>query len=338
MLGLNFTCADIGRKENLLPHLKGMLEIKYVRLCQRWMIRVFNYANTYWKHLHLAFSIDLALIVWHNELLASKSPAHLIFYLRCPQILNITGPRLSQSKSLICSDLIASESSGKGISRSGKWLFYASLPLLKMLIHFNENSVIPQRKQMGNCAGVGLCERVYICVCLYSYIQACLTGLPLCEHMCMDVLDVLDLGDHFILQFSTICKYLFPYLSFCVRVCLCVWTLLGDLGVWSTQSMNKWRALAVGTEVFAKSEDPSSLWTHPAVPLSLSLSAETKTLANQATFTRSASARSSRDGQVRGEENDGEIGEVRRRGECICVERGASLLRDESIKSASPFN
>lgn len=165
-------------------------------------MRVFNYANIYWKHLHLAFSMDLSLIVWHNELLASKSPAHLIFYLRCPQILNITGPRLSQSKSLICSDLIASESSVKGISCSGKWLFYASLPLLKMLIHFNENSVIPQRKQMGNCAGVWLCERVYIWVCLYSYIQACLISLPLCEHMC---LDVLDSGDHF---YSLILNYL----------------------------------------------------------------------------------------------------------------------------------
>lgn len=38
-------------------------------------------------------------------------PAHLIFYLRCPQFLNPTGPCLSHSKSLTCIDLIACESS-----------------------------------------------------------------------------------------------------------------------------------------------------------------------------------------------------------------------------------
>lgn len=95
-------------------------------------------------------------------------------------------------------------------------------------------------------------------------------------------------------------------------------TLLGDFGVWSTLSMNKWRALAVGTEAFAKSEDPSSLWTHPAVPLSLSLSAETKTLADQATLTQNTSARAPRDDHGveggRGGGNDGEMGKVERRG------------------------
>lgn len=272
----------------------------------------------YWKHLHLAFSMDLSLIVWHNELLASKSPAHLIFYLRCPQILNITGPCLSQSKSLICSDLIASESSEKGISCSGKWLFYASLPLLKMLILFNENSVIPQRKQMGNCAGVWLCERAYICVCvcipIYKHVWLACRSASTCVWMCW--IRVTILLSHPQLFVST-CFLIFSS----VYVFVCVWTLLGDFGVWSTQSMNKWRALAVGTEVCAKSKDPSSLWTHPAVPLSLSLSAETKTLANQATFTRSTSARSSRDGRVRGEENDGEIGEVERGGVHLCGKR-----------------
>lgn len=140
------------------------------------MTRGFNYTDTYWQHLHL----NLSLIVLHNELLAFKSPTRLIFYLRWPQIHNITCPCLSQSKILICSDLIASESSEQGISRSGKWLFYASLPLLKMLIHFNENSVIPQRKQMGNCAGVWLCVCVCVRVCASIWTRL-LTGLPLSQ-------------------------------------------------------------------------------------------------------------------------------------------------------------
>lgn len=180
-----------------------------------------------------------------------------------------------------------------------------------MLIHFNENSVIPQRKQMGNRAGVWVCEHAYICVFMPTCKHFCLNGLPLPKHMCMDVL---DLGDCFILPSPTICKYSFLYLlCMCMFVCVC--TLLGDFGVWSTQSMNKWRALAVGTEVFANSEDPSSLWTHPAVPLSLSLSAETKTLADQATLTRNTSATAPRDGHwVEGGERDGEIGKVEKRG------------------------
>lgn len=48
------------------------------------------------------------------------STACLMFYLKSLQILHVTGPRPSQSKSQNCSDLIASESSEEGICRSGK--------------------------------------------------------------------------------------------------------------------------------------------------------------------------------------------------------------------------
>lgn len=76
-------------------------------------------------------------------------------------------------------------------------------------------------------ATVQVCDRVYVCA--YAYIlRRLLTGLPLCKHMCMDVL---DLSDYFILLSSTICRYSFPYLFFCASVCLCVCTLLGDFGV-----------------------------------------------------------------------------------------------------------
>lgn len=99
-----------------------------------------------------------------SDLMSSQSPERLMFYLSCPQILKITDPSLSQSNSLTCADLIAFESSEQGISRPGKSLFYASLQLLKMHIRFNENSVIPQRKQMGNCAGVRVCISVHACI------------------------------------------------------------------------------------------------------------------------------------------------------------------------------
>lgn len=48
------------------------------------------------------------------------STAGPMFYLKCLQILHVTGPSPTQSKSQNCSDLIASKSSEEGISRSGK--------------------------------------------------------------------------------------------------------------------------------------------------------------------------------------------------------------------------
>lgn len=165
-------------------------------------------------------------------------------------------------------------------------------------------------------ATVQVYERARVCVCMPIQTRL-LAGLPLWKHMCMDVLDLVDC---FILPSPAIRKYLFLYLFFFACVCLCLCTLLGDFGVWSTQRMNKWRALAVGTEVFAKSEDPSSLWTHPAVPLSLSLSAETKTLAGQATLTRNTSARAPRDGhRVEGRQMMGAIENIERRGSAFVL-------------------
>lgn len=96
-----------------------------------------------------------------------------------------------------------------------------------MLIHFNENSVIPQRKQMGNCAGVWVCEHAYMCVFMPTYEHFRLTGLPLLKHMCMDVL---DLGGYFILPSSTICKYSFLYLL-CMCMFVCVYTIKGFWGL-----------------------------------------------------------------------------------------------------------
>lgn len=111
-----------------------------------------------------------------------------------------------------------------------------------------------------------------------------------------------------------------------------VYALWEDFGVGGTQSMNKWRALAVETEVFAKSEDPFSLWTHPAVPLSLSLSAETKTLADQATLSHNTSAKAPRDGH--GVETRGmmEMGEREKGGIAfalreVCLSWEMNLLR-----------
>lgn len=142
---------------------------------------------------------------------------------------------------------------------------------------------------MGICAGVWVCGHVYIFVCIPIQTHL-LTALSLYKYVCGCV----SFGWLF---YSPILNYLQLLISsMYLYVCVCVCILFGDLGVWSTQSMNKWRALAVGTEVFAKSEDPSSLWTHPAVPLSLSLSAETKTLADQATLIHITSARAPRDG------------------------------------------
>lgn len=173
---------------------------------------------------------------------------------------------------------------------------------------------------MGICAGVWVCGHVYIGVCIATHIcwQPCLSAST-----CVWIYSPTD------------CKYLISsfFLCSCMFVYACI--LLGDFGVWSTQSMNKWKALAVGTEVFAKSKDPSSPWTHPAVLLSLSLSRDLNTSNTQPQHISQDSK-----GWTRGrrEEKDGEIRGVERRGEFICEEGGTSLLRDGSIKSTSPFN
>lgn len=145
---------------------------------------------------------------------------------------------------------------------------------------------------MGICAGVWAC--VYT-VCVFIPIHICWL-LCHCKHVCGFV----RFGWLILLCHSQLFASTHFFICFCVCVfmfvCMCVCILFGDLEVWSTQNMNKWKALAVGTEVFARSKDPSSLWTHPAVPLSLPLSEETKTLANQATLNHNTSARTPRDG------------------------------------------
>lgn len=62
-----------------------------------------------------------------------------------------------------------------------------------MLILFNENSVIPQRKQMGNCAGVLVCIYIFVSVFTPTYKHVCwLTVLS--ANTCIDVLDSLILN------------------------------------------------------------------------------------------------------------------------------------------------
>lgn len=153
-------------------------------------------------------------------------------------------------------------------------------------------TVLSPKKTDGHlCRCVSVCGHVYIGVCIpiHNCWPPCLSAST-CVWMCKVWVTILFSHSQL---FANTNFYIF-FLCICMFVYVCI--LLGDFGVWSTQSMNKWKALAVGTEVFAKSEDPSSLWTHPAVPLILSLSAETKTLVDQATLNHKTSARAPRDG------------------------------------------
>lgn len=130
------------------------------------------------------------------------------------------------NKSQNCSDLIASESSAEGISRSGKWLFMLHCRFWRCLLTLMKTVLSPKENRW---ATVQVCERAFTCVfvCSCVYIWTLLsTGLPLLKHMCMDV------GDYFTLSSSTACKCSILYLSAVyMYVCVCVYTIKGFGGL-----------------------------------------------------------------------------------------------------------
>lgn len=145
------------------------------------------------------------------------------------------------------------------------------------LVPFNESTVIPKENRWASvqvCVCVCMCA---VCVLAYTYTHL-LTALLLQARgrIRFGWLILLCHSQLFAKAFffiSALCTYVSMLVCLCATLDLClrVCVLFGDLEVWSTQNMNKWKALAVGTEVFARSKDPSSHWTHPAVPLSLQL-------------------------------------------------------------------
>lgn len=110
-----------------------------------------------------------------------------------------------------------------------------------------------------------------VCRCVYIFDCACLHAERLagvCSLQAHIRTDVSDLGDSLPLLSSAICRCLF--LSFLVHVSFVSvrpHLLLEDLVVWSTQRINKSRALAVETDVLVKSKDPFNL----SKPIQLSL-------------------------------------------------------------------